>query len=83
MKKLLTTVLFSSSVLFVLHSILVQENNTAVSSNKITPQELEEYQERMVKEGMDKYNATAGKAILYDSRGNIIHTYKTIYRGEK
>ncbi|MEX3748338.1 hypothetical protein [Lysinibacillus xylanilyticus] len=82
MNKLLTTILFSSSVLFVPNSIIAQENNTEVSSNKITPQELEEYQERMIKEGMDKYNATAGTAILYDSRGNIIHTYKTIYREE-
>ncbi|WP_285397470.1 hypothetical protein [Lysinibacillus sp. fls2-241-R2A-57] len=83
MKKILTTILFSSSVLFVPHSILTQENNTEVSSNKITPQELEEYQEHMVNELMEKYNATDGTAILYDNQGNIIHAYKTISRGEK
>jgi len=74
--------LIGSCVLLIPNSILAKETNTEVSNNKITPQELEEYQERMVKEGMEKYNATAGTSILYDSRGNIIHTYKTIYREE-
>lgn len=80
MKKILVTTLFSLCVFLIPSSILAKETNTEISSNKITPQELEEYQERTILELMEKYNATAGTAILYDSRGNVIHTYKTIYK---
>ncbi|KOP70319.1 hypothetical protein AMS59_21110 [Lysinibacillus sp. FJAT-14745] len=80
MKKLLTAILLGSCVLLMPNSILAKETNTEVSSNKITSQELEAYLERMVNEWMEKYNATDGTAILYDNRGNVIHTFKTITR---
>lgn len=65
------------------NSVIAKETNTDLSSKKLIPKDIEEYQARSIIELMDKYNAIAGTTQILDNKGNVIYTFETITRDIK